>query len=650
MSETTRASRAVTDADLRRSGTTRAPADDQPVVIDDQPVVIDDQPVIVEDEATTTGSPTGWRTLVEPVLAGALVLVSLSYLGRTLWSTRFVSLWTDELYSVIHFGSDGPWHAATTYDSNNHVLASIIGTLVPGPQFTPWRVRLVSYVAIGLATAAMLWEFGRRRMYLAGALVVAALSFSPFWIDLTFQARAYGVLFVASVFWCFAVWRYLDDHRTRWLVIAAVATLVGGWSQPPFVFLVGPAWALFLARTRRRDVLIAGAASAGALVVVYLPIAGQLLDTFRTYGDQFGRDYTGITRPIATFDVYLFNRFVVGFDPSDLVAGLAIVAVLVGGVVTRARRPDRQAAQIFAGSVVVFLAICLTIKTPSDRNVAVAIVPFLFAFAILVNALLTTRGGRRWRPLIATVVLIPLIVVAIDRTATFHNVVPKEDWLAADTFVDRVVPDSMTLEANRNPEYVSAYLSRPRTTRVFTNTRALAAGITAWVETYGADLQAPHTDTSPAFPAAEFRFAQQAGGYMRAVLVRPRDAGTAQLTVNDQGIDPSPRDLIFSATPPPIAPPPSDLVVVANPSSTVSRSFVMTITSNGEPVPLYGVPVTATIDYADGTTHRATATEKVVGSGAVAVELGDKPVEQVRVSIGPVQQPLTLQSAWFYSP
>src|SRR5262249_50275947 len=160
---------------------------------------------------------------------------------------------------------------------------------------------------------------------------------------------------------------------------------------------------------------------------------------------------------------------------------------------------------------------------------------------ILVNALLT-RVGRRWRPLIAAVVLIPLIVVAIDRTTTFENAVPKENWQAAATFVDRVLPDSMTLETNRNPEYVSAYLTRPRTARVFTDPRAPAAGITAWVETYGADLQAPHTDTSPAFPAAEFRFAQQAGGYMRAVLVRPRDAGIAQLTVNDQRIDPSPRD------------------------------------------------------------------------------------------------------------
>src|SRR5262249_37855156 len=156
------------------------------------------------------------------------------------------------------------------------------------------------------------------------------------------------------------------------------------------------------------------------------------------------------------------NQGVLGFEPPRWLIACFIVGVLAAGIITRGHTPDRRFAQILAAASVTFLAVCLILQTPLDRTVAFVIVPFLLVAAVVVERWLRRREVRRWRPLIAVVVLVPALVAATTKATGVVAALPSEDWRGAAAFIDKNLPAGMPVAVSRNPEYLAAYLTSTR--------------------------------------------------------------------------------------------------------------------------------------------------------------------------------------------
>ena len=132
---------------------------------------------------------------LEAGISLVLVLVCLAYTARFLSQMRHNSLWTDELFSIINFGNQGPLHAATDYrTANNHVLQTVLSAATPGSLFDPTRVRLISFVAVVASQVIIVVEFARRRWFLIGAVMLFLVSVNFEWLNENTQARGYGLV------------------------------------------------------------------------------------------------------------------------------------------------------------------------------------------------------------------------------------------------------------------------------------------------------------------------------------------------------------------------------------------------------------------------------------------------------------------------
>src|SRR5690606_24144527 len=134
------------------------------------------------------------------------------------------SLWNDELFSVIRTSGEGPVHTVTTYESaNNHVFFNLLNALTPGAgSVDPLRARLWSVVAVLAMLVVLVLEFYRRGWYLGGAVLFTLFAANPAWLDLTLQARGYGLLGLAAAVSCVATWRYLESPSSSALAVLAV--------------------------------------------------------------------------------------------------------------------------------------------------------------------------------------------------------------------------------------------------------------------------------------------------------------------------------------------------------------------------------------------------------------------------------------------
>jgi hypothetical protein len=154
----------------------------------------------------------GRREAVELTLAVVVVLATSVHLLRFVRIAWYVSLWNDEVWSVVRYSGHGPIHVVTHYGSaNNHVFFNLVNALTPGAgSADPARARWWSIVAVLAMQVIVLVVFWRRRWYLAGAVLFGLFATSPEWLDLTLQARGYGFLGLAALLSCTTLWRYLE--------------------------------------------------------------------------------------------------------------------------------------------------------------------------------------------------------------------------------------------------------------------------------------------------------------------------------------------------------------------------------------------------------------------------------------------------------
>jgi hypothetical protein len=580
---------------------------------------------------------------LEAGISLVLVLVCLAYTARFLSQMRHNSLWTDELFSIINFGNQGPLHAATDYrTANNHVLQTVLSAATPGSLFDPTRVRLISFVAVVASQVIIVVEFARRRWFLIGAVMLFLVSVNFEWLNENTQARGYGLVALCAVICSLVTWRIIEEDPWWSLIVLAIATAAGIYALPSFAFFAGPLWLFLGVVTRRRRVWLAGAGGAALVLLLYLPILKQLVDAFRGYGDEFGRSFTSLSNVSQTLKDYLFSPSVTGQDVPAWVVFAVFGAILVAPQFVP--RPIRTVSRVLSGAVVVVFVIALILQTPIERTLAFVIVPFALSALVLLGWLYYRPRFRELRPIIAALIVLPMAIYGRNQTADL-KVPPVEDWAGAARVIDQTFPSTMSVGVLRDPYFLNPFLKDKDRAKLNLDALTFAAGRQVFVDVFFKS-SVPDTDVSRDSPnVLDYRIPQQYGLYTRVLAAPPNDTRVASVAVNGQD---EPTDRFAGASPAGYVSPPLNtltqpLTLTVRPTAGPSRSMLIATTNNAE------APITATARLRNGQLLPVAVDQQ---SNGIRLLLGDRDVEQIDLTVHsfPVPAPLIIRDLWIYSP
>jgi hypothetical protein len=583
------------------------------------------------------------------VLATVLLAASAVHLARFLRLATSRSLWNDEIFSIVVSSNKGPWEVVTRYQSNNHIFFNLINSLTPGAgSMDPARARMWSMVAAVAMLAVALAEFWRRGWFLAGAVFVALFAANPDWLDLTLQARGYAVTGLMATLCCMAVWRHLERPETGSSVVLGVASFIGTWTLPSFVMFAAPVWLALLAATRTRRVVMAGAATAVAIAVVYAPVAGQLWKETTTYGDIYGRSYTSIDSVGDTIRTYLLGSRVLDLADLSTVTILLVVVLLSVPLVALApiSSSSRRFALVCIASAGVFFGVNVALGTAALRTTSFAVVPLALAVLVpgseLVDWVRPKLGaGVRVSALVALSVAV--MVVSSRAVAAPHGryYLPIEDWAAASEHVQRTFPEGTGLAATgdwlgvlRGSHLDQGYPDDGDQS----SATGLVSGRSLLFDS--SPREVPAFDFSKISPVwSEARFYQRRGEYLRVLSAPPEQSRVSQVEAGQDRLDLSRltdrRDtgVVFDS---------GEAVRVAVSGSRSRSLTLVAATSLPRPDRITVHSATGVETLAAGDLHR--------WGGSVTVYLGDQAVESVEITFPSGHDEIELLEVWSHPP
>ncbi len=403
------------------------------------------------------------RRWAEIAVSVVLVGVSSWYLFHAIQAFTSLSLWTDELYSVLDYSRRGPIHTLTSYDAaNNHVFFNLLNSLTPGAgSVDPGRARFWSFVsAIALPVIGGA-ELARRRWYLAGALFFAVFASSPEWLDLALQARGYGLLALCALVASIGTWRYFEEPRRRWLAVVGVASLIGCWTLPSFAIFVVPLWVMVILLRRRRAVVVAAAVAGLATGIAYLGVIGQVLDQYNSYADQFGVQFRGadVFRSVHTY--LLGDRYVWRSTVVWVLGALGAGLVLVGWPPIVARSLS-VTARVLVATCAIFFIVCVIIQTSPPRTTAFVSVVLGLVVAASVGSL-AAQHTNRGVYLAATTLLFAWAALGgynVIRQPGPDTWVPMENWKGAAQYIEATFPTGTIIfvAPRQPPRFLQEYI------------------------------------------------------------------------------------------------------------------------------------------------------------------------------------------------
>ncbi|HVD06523.1 MAG TPA: hypothetical protein VNB89_10910, partial [Gemmatimonadaceae bacterium] len=276
------------------------------------------------------------------------------------WSRLFDlghSFWTDEILMISGFVREGP-HEILAGPGLSHELMALLtwatGTVTGESEiaFRLWSA--VPFVAGVVVVTAWLH---RRLGALSGVLFLFLSVVSPLLLDVTRQARGYGLAVLAMSVLVVAA---LEAHQTgrTWAVVAMCAAgVVGTWTLPQvgIAFLVTAA-VMSVDRRVRRTTVIGLGASIAAIVAWYAPHLGAVRSSSQVAdGVQFGLPWV-VTAPI---DQILLPALL-WIDGTVIIAGFVWLPLVLLAVIVIAASPlmrDRVSALILCAGVVVTIVV-----------------------------------------------------------------------------------------------------------------------------------------------------------------------------------------------------------------------------------------------------------------------------------------------------
>jgi hypothetical protein len=364
----------------------------------------------------------------------ATVATSIAAIGIG-WVNIGRSFNYDEAVTYVSFVQGGsPWKALTTqFVFNNHQMFSVI-------QAVAWRLGLVGEtsqrllpVMCGAAAAGLLTSWvGRRTDALAGSVAGLILVGNPVFVHEFRTLRGYSLATLSVLVAAVATERSWRDHRTRWVVGAAIAMAVAvtthAYSVLPIVVVAVVTAALGKLRVAH---VIAWLLAAISALLLQLP----LLDDARRTSAARGSRY----RPGFGMDVV---EAYLGEDRVVVVITATLAAV---GLCTLWRRSRRTAAALAASIGLVTAAVLLLwqVIEPADLypRFFVALAPYLAALTAFGVHAIPNRVGVAAAG-VALALLVPNVRDVVDRTPRIREAAALVDAARAD---GRIVCGAYTL-------------------------------------------------------------------------------------------------------------------------------------------------------------------------------------------------------------
>jgi hypothetical protein len=422
------------------------------------------------------------------VSARSLITASYAVLGAALLATRLVGLgrsyWHDEIVTVADFVRPGPREILSGhYIPNNHELFSILGwatsSLVGESEIA---LRLWSVLPFLAGVALVTAWLHVRVTPLSGVLFLFLATVSPLLLDLSRQARGYGLAFFAMSVLVVAALETGRTGRTWAIVAVGAAGVVGTCTLPIFgVAFVAIGAVLITDRVLRMRAAITLGASLVVIAAWYAPHVDDLLRSSR---QEYGVDIELRWIVTAPVDQILIPALV-WIDGVVLFPGLVWIPLVAVAMVLMASSPllhERAPALVLAaGPVATILALWVTHTRSVPRFLSFLLVP-VFILAATGSASILER--IRTRPaLVRTVLVLTALgvlsasfVVEAARVIRMPREAHKEaveairanGWGAAPVYTYVIHPRDLAFYLGRKPvsgfqpRFVSVVCSRRR--------------------------------------------------------------------------------------------------------------------------------------------------------------------------------------------
>jgi hypothetical protein len=279
---------------------------------------------------------------------------------------------------------------------NNHELYSLVGWVthvVVGDSAIALRLwaAIPFLVGVGLVTAWLHVRVGA----LSGILFLFLATASPLLLDITRQARGYGLAFLAMSVLVVAALEAVRTGRTSALVAVFVAGLVGSWTLPHFAIAFVTIAAVLLTQKELRVRCAVGlVVSVVAVALWYLPHVDDIgHNSLQSYGHRITAAWA-ITSPIDQTIIPALNST----DDVLLRPSLGSLILAVGFLVVIASSPlARNVTTAFVLGAPVVLTVLVFWATQTNvapRFFSFLLVPLFVLFATGAGSIVTGVAGR----------------------------------------------------------------------------------------------------------------------------------------------------------------------------------------------------------------------------------------------------------------
>ncbi len=397
-------------------------------------------------------------TIVEAIAAFIVVSFAAVYLGQYVHAMSTTSLWTDELFTIARYSSQGPLVTITNGGGNNHHFFNLVNSLTPWmDQYNPLRARLWSITAVIAMQLIVLVFFARRRRFIEGALLFQLLAVNSPLLDLTLQARGYGFACFFAVSIALLLVRYFETRHRRDVLLIALLSFLGAWTFPPFVIFAGPLLLLLFLWTKDRWIFLVGSLTALAIILVHLPVMDEITHNAVSYSSKRYNNFPGVQMVFAAIGLYLLSAL----DASSIAwaqFSAVMAAAILPWVAWRRRDPQGAPARIICLSFCAMFLIYLAMRTPPLRMASFGVVPLAVMATLLFQRFYRHDRFRPIRPILCIGIAAPLVLLSQTRIADFHFV-PRENWKGPADFITANFPIGTRVPADFKTGYLSAYLS-----------------------------------------------------------------------------------------------------------------------------------------------------------------------------------------------
>jgi hypothetical protein len=206
------------------------------------------------------------------------VLIGLSYLvlGATLVFSRLVGLdksyWFDEVVTVTDFVRAGPRHIIAGSGISHELYSLLAWATASTIGESEAALRMWSAVPFIAGAAVVTIWLHRRLSPIAGLLFLFLATTSPLLLDISRQARGYGLAFFAMSLLVVGALEATQSARNAAIAAMLVGGVVGSWTLPQFtIAFVATIVVVALDPGLRTRVVVGGLIACAAVAAWYAP-------------------------------------------------------------------------------------------------------------------------------------------------------------------------------------------------------------------------------------------------------------------------------------------------------------------------------------------------------------------------------------------